>query len=187
MSQLISLAGEFGLHKVGLLILALSIFVDIIPSVKFNPWKWAFAKFGKYINTSISTEISGLRTEMNEKIDELKEEQKAEFQDIRAEQAQQAETLNKLIMDLDYKELSRIYWEVSEFEANLSQGSKYPRGQYLHIMDEAEKYLRMAKNAEDQKNIVIDAEYVYRIRESLEKIQTYYDDAKNKNGAGFLI
>lgn len=187
MTQIVTALESFGYGKIAILLLLASIFIDISPKVKFNPWKAIFNRIGKYINNSIKDEISGFKVDVYEKIDQLGKDQDRQFKEIRKEQNIQKETLNNLIHDQNYNEMSRLRWEVINFESNMFRGNKYPREQYRHIIDEAEKYLRMANTYLENKEIIIDAEDVIKMKESLKKIQRHYDEAKEDIPSSYMI
>ena len=194
MGQIKTILDSVGLNNIALIVLALSIFIDITPSVKFNPWKWLFGRIGKYINKSIQDEIKGFKEDVYEKIDDLKETQQKEFDEVREEQRNQAETLNNLIMDIKYKEISQLRWDIINFETRIKYGDKYPREQYRHIIDEAEKFLRITKHSvsnegsDNVKNrLIVDPEDIVKIREALSYIQTHYEQSKTADSASFLI
>lgn len=192
MSQIKTILDSFGLNNIALIILALSIFIDISPSVKFNPWKAIFGSIGKYINRSIQDEIKGFKTDVYAKIDDLKVTQQKEFDEVREEQRKQAETLNNLIMDMKYKEISQLRWDIINFETRVRYGDKYPREQYRHIIDEAEKFLRITKNStsdesESKNRLIVDPEDIVKIREALGYIEDHYNKSKSVDSASFLI
>lgn len=194
MGQIKTILDNFGLNNIALIILALSIFIDIAPSVKFNPWKWLFGRIGMYINKSIQDELKGFKEDVYKKIDDLKGTQQKEFDEVREEQRKQAETLNNLITDMKYKEISQLRWDIINFETRIKHGDKYPREQYRHIIDEAEKFLRITKHSvssegsDNAKNhLIVDPEDIVKIRESLNYIQTHYEQSKTEDPASFLI
>lgn len=183
MSQLYTVVESLALDLKWVLIaiLLLSIFIDIAPAVKWNPWKALFKKIGTYITNSIKTEMAGFKADVNKKIDELSNEQKTQFEQLRKEQESQAETLNSLIQDLNYKELSRLRWDITDFDTNVARGNKYPREQYRHILDEAKKFNRMV---EDESNpLIVDAEDVISIRETIRRIESHYESHRQDTNA----
>lgn len=188
MEQIKSILEAIGHENIALAILFLSIFIDISPGIKFNPWKWLFGKIGKYINGSIEHEIAGFKKDVYAKIDDLKTTQQKEFDEIREEQRNQADTLKSLITDMKYKEISRIRWDVINFRTRIQHGDKYPREQYRHIVDEAEKFMRMVSGEGDSEDkLMVDPEDIIKIEESIEEIKKHYESHKNSDSASFLI
>lgn len=174
MSQLYTVVSSLNFKWIAIIIMALSIFIDISPSVKWNPWKALFNKIGKYITNSIKTEMAGFKTEVNEKIDALSLEQKTQFEQIKKEQELQGETLHGLIQDFNYKELSRLRWDITDFDTNITRGNKYPREQYRHILDEAEKFIRMVEDKDNK--MAVDANDVFSVKETIHRIESHYEE-----------
>lgn len=185
MAELVQIASKLDLKVVAVVVLALSIFIDLSPKVKFNPWKAIFGRIGRYINNSIETEISGFKKDVYEKIDKLSKDQTEQFDLIRKEQETQANTLQSLVRELNYKEMSRLRWDITDFDTNISRGNKYPREQYRYIIDEANKYIRMA---EDQElDLRISPENVIRVKEAMESIEKHYNEQTTNNPGAFMI
>lgn len=161
MQVISNILSQLGYTQVALIVLALSIFIDVNPKIKFNPIKCIFSFIGKSFNNSIEKEISGFKTEVNAKFEDLQKEQKA-----------QRETLNKLVSDQENREICALRWDVIDFENSIVNGVKHTREQYRHILDSAKKYLRLVETSE---NIEVEQENIQKIKESAEAIRKHYE------------
>lgn len=159
MDALYTFLSKLGMENIGLIILVASIFIDITPTIKWNPIKAIFKYFGKWFNSSIEREISSFKKEVNEKFDKLQQEQTA-----------QRETLDKLILDQENKEVSRLRWEIINFEASIQNQVRHSRQQYCHILDNAMKYQRMIKSGDYGED-----ENLPEVLEAIEAIKTHYE------------
>lgn len=158
-----NILSQLGFTEIALIILGLSIFIDITPKIKFNPIKSVFSFIGKWFNNSIAKEISGFKSEVNAKFEDLQKEQKA-----------QRETLNKIITDQENREISTLRWDIVEFENSIVNGVKHTREQYRHILDSAKKYERLVETTE----IKVEQESVQKIRESADIIRKHYEEGR---------
>ena len=161
MQVISNILSQLGYTQVALIVLALSIFIDVNPKIKFNPLKCVISFIGKAFNNSIEKEISGFKTEVNAKFEDLQKEQKA-----------QRETLNKLVSDQENREICALRWDVIDFENSIANGVKHTREQYRHILDSAKKYLRLVETSE---NIEVEQENIQKIKESAEAIRKHYE------------
>ena len=155
----------------------LGIFVDVTPAIKFNPIRAIISWFGSYLNKSIQTEINGFKDEINVCLDEFKSDVNNRFDAIQKEQNAQRETLNKIIMDNESREFSRLKWEIIEFETSIRNEQKHNREQYRHVLDSAEKFQRMA--ASEECLVSIPQVDIIAVRESSSAIQAHYDNHRN--------
>lgn len=173
METLATILSSLGFEHYALIVLGLSIFIDVNPKIKFNPIKAIFNYLGKWFNNSIQKEISGFKEEVNNKFEEIQKEQKT-----------QRETLNKLIDDQENKEISRLRWEIINFETSiLNAEKKYSRDQYRHIFDDIDKFKRIAKSEE---NKYIQPEDLQRIVESENFIKEHYEKNRANNSLMFF-
>lgn len=157
---------ELGIGRsITLLVLFGSIFIDITPKIKWNPIKSIFGYIGNCFNSSIEKEIELFKQEVNGKFDQLKQEQLA-----------QRETLDKIVVDQENKEISRIRWEIIDFENSLQNGVKYPREQYRHILDEAAKYQRMISSMGEED--INEDEVFSEVLETVERIKKHYEEKR---------
>lgn len=166
MDALVKIFTTLGLTEYAMIALFLGIFIDVNPKIKFNPIKCIISYIGKHFNNSIQKEMSGFKQEVNEKLDELQREQNA-----------QRDTLNKMITDRDNSELSRLRWEVIDFENSIVNGEKHSRDQYRHILDESRKFMRLLETCKE--NIFVNEEDVIKIKECTEVIRSHYE--KNRS------
>lgn len=151
---------NLGLNDIATVIVIVSIFIDISP-IKLNPIKAIFEYFGKWFNNSIQREIAGFKQEVNEKFDQLQKEQLA-----------QRETLDKILLDQDNKEISKIRWDVIDFENSILNGIKHNREEYRHIIDSANKFQRIVSNSD---TITVPEEDIRKIKECAEFIESHYE------------
>lgn len=163
MESISTILSALGFEHYALIIIALSIFIDINPKIKFNPIKAVFKYLGKWFNNSIQKEISGFKDEVNTQLKELKDEQLA-----------QRITLNKIVTDQENKEISRLRWEVINFDNSIINGSKYSREQYRHVIDDGEKYIRLIEKQDEDSNENND-ENLSKIKEALDRIKNHYN------------
>lgn len=168
MDVIYTIVMKMGLTNIGYIILILGIFIDITPKIKWNPIKSIIKYFGKWFNTSVENEIASFKEEVNTKFAELKQEQLA-----------QRETLDKLIFDQENKEVSRLRWEIINFETSLQNNVKHSRQQYCHILDNAMKYQRMILQEEDYE----DGENVPEVLEAIEAIKKHYEEHRGDQTA----
>lgn len=163
MDKIVAILSTWGLGQWSLVVLVISIFVDLSP-IKFNPIKMILSWFGKYLNKSIEMEISGFKNEVNDKLEELQKEQNA-----------QRDTLNKIVKDREAREVSRLKWEVIEFETSIrdENGMKHNREQYRHILDSADKYERIAASADSL--VSIPQVDLLAVRDAAAHIKKHYD------------
>lgn len=146
------------------IILVASIFIDITPKIKWNPIKSIFGYLGNCFNSSIEKEIEEFKQEVNGKFDQLKQEQLA-----------QRETLDRIVVDQENKEISRLRWEIIDFENSLQNGVKYSREHYRHILDDAMKYQRMMSSMKEDNN---EDEVFSEVLETVERIKKHYDEKR---------
>ena len=115
-------------NAIVIIVLLFSIFIEITP-IKINPIKSILNWIGKQLNSSMELKLKEFKEEVNQKFTELKDEQMA-----------QRETLNKIVIDQENKEISRLRWEIIDFDNSIMNRMKHSRSQYRHILDEAAKY-----------------------------------------------
>lgn len=174
MDAIYKVLSEMGLGHWALVVLVLGIFIDVTPAIKFNPIKAVLSWFGNYLNKSIQTEINGFKDEVNSSLDEFKVEVNEKLDDVKKEQEAQRETLNNLVIDTKSREVSRLKWEIIEFETSIRNGQKHNREQYRHVLDSAEKFERMASSKDD--DISIPQVDLLAVKESTATIQAHYDE-----------
>lgn len=168
MKPLIDVLNQLGYTNLGLIILALSVFIDITPAIKLNPIKAIFGYLGKAFNSSMQKEIIDFKRDINEKMDQLQTEQIA-----------QRNTLDKIIADNQSKDISQLRWEVIDFENSLVNGVKHSREQYRHVLDSLEKYINMMGSSEENHH----DEYYRAVCENGEAIREHYEKFKNDPSA----
>lgn len=163
METLAGILSSLGFQEYGIIALALSIFIDINPKIKFNPIKAIIRYLGKWFNSSVQKEIAGFKLEVNQK-----------FKDLQDEQVAQRETLNKLVADMELKEISKLRWEIIDFETSILNKEKHSREQYRHILDSTRKFLRSVENQNDFYNIP--EEDIAKIKEAETYIKNHYEE-----------
>ena len=162
---------NLGLGNIGLIILIISIFIDISP-IKINPIKWIFGYLGKWFNNSIQKAIAGFKEEVNQK-----------FAQIQNEQLAQRETLDKILYEQDNSEISKIRWDIIDFENSILNGIKHHREEYRHMIDSGNKYIRITKNSE---YITVPEEDVLKIKECVEFIESHYEKHRKDQSETFF-
>lgn len=167
MQILSNILSQLGYGQIAIIILFLSIFIDINPKIKFNPIKCVISFIGKWFNNSIEKEISGFKVEVNQKFEELQKEQNA-----------QKETLKKLVIDQENKEMSTLRWDIIDFENSIANGVKHTREQYRHILDSSKKYQRLVETSEDENIEAMEQENLVKILEATEHIREHYEAGK---------
>ena len=173
METLAGILSTLGFQEYALIVLALSIFIDIHPKIKFNPIKALFGYLGKWFNSSVQKEISGFKAEVNQK-----------FKDLQDEQIAQRETLNKIVADMEQKEISKLRWEIIDFETSILNGDKHSREQYRHILDSARKFIRSIQTNKELYNIP--EEDVTKIIEAETYIKNHYEENRSDQSKIFF-
>lgn len=163
METIAGILSSLGFQEYALAVLFLSIFIDINPKIKFNPIKRIFNYLGKWFNSSIQREIAGFKAEVNQKFEDLQQEQKT-----------QRQTLDKLVADMEQKEISKLRWEIIDFETTILNKEKHSREQYRHILDSAKKFLRTIDSNPNLYNIP--EEDIAKIREAQITIENHYEE-----------
>lgn len=163
METIANVIESLGAGGIALIILVVSVFIEITP-IKINPIQKILKLIGKQLNSSMETKLEDFKKEVNEKFTELKEEQLA-----------QRDTLNKIVMDQENKEISRLRWEIIDFDNSILNRMKHSRSQYRHILDDAAKYERMVQQCKSEREI----ELSHRVKESIEHIKEYYEEKRD--------
>lgn len=150
-------------NSIVVIILLFSIFIEITP-IKINPIKSILKLIGKQLNSSMELKLKEFKEEVNQKFTELKDEQMA-----------QRETLNKIVIDQENKEISRLRWEIIDFDNSIMNRMKHSRSQYRHILDDAAKYERMVEQCHSEREIELSS----RVKESITHIKDYYEERRD--------
>lgn len=150
-------------NTIVIIVLLFSIFIEITP-IKINPIKSILNWIGKQLNSSMELKLKEFKEEVNQKFTELKDEQMA-----------QRETLNKIVIDQENKEISRLRWEIIDFDNSIMNRMKHSRSQYRHILDEAAKYERMVQQCHSEREIELSS----RVKESIAHIKDYYEERRD--------
>ena len=170
MQQIITvLSGNYDKAIIAVIII-LSVFIDISPTIKWNPIKSLLGYIGNCFNKGVQREISGFKDEVNTKLEALQQEQNA-----------QRETLDKMIIDTENREMSKLRWEVIEFENSILNGQKHSREQYRHIIDCARKFERVATSSN---TISVLPEDLANVKEACASIEDHYN--KNRHNQSLL-
>lgn len=165
MDALYDLFKALGYDRLAIIIILLGLFVDITPGIKLNPIKAIFKYFGKYFNSSIEKELIELKKEMNSKIDQ-----------IQAEQTEQREALDRIILNDQNKEIQRLRWEIIDFNNGIMNEVRHSREQYRHVLDAFEKYNSIIQEVGSSVD-----EYYRNVQENGKAISDHYDKHKNTN------
>jgi len=160
---------SLGFGDYALIVLFLGIFIDITPGIKFNPVKTIFKYLGKSFNSSIETEISELKDDVNTK-----------FTDLQKEQKRQKQALDKIILDGQDKEIGRLRWEIIDFSNGIQNKVKHSKEQYRHILNSFSRYKIIMEDI----GITSD-EYYHDVIKHGNDIQIHYDNHVNSGEAFF--
>jgi vacuolar-type H+-ATPase subunit E/Vma4 len=163
MDALYDLFTSLGYDRLAIIIVLLGLFVDITPGIKLNPVKAIFKYLGKYFNSSIEKELIELKKEMNSKIDQ-----------IQAEQTEQREALDRIILNDQNKEIQRLRWEIIDFNNGIMNEVRHSREQYRHVLDAFEKYNSIIQEVGSSVD-----EYYRNVQENGKAISDHYDKHKN--------
>ena len=172
MEVIASILQSMGFNQWAMVVFALSIVIDITPKIKFNPIRSLLGYIGKCFNRAIEDEIKSFKSEVDQRFNELKQEQ-----------LEQRATLNKIAQDQENKEFSKLKWDIINFENSILNGIKHSRSEYRHILDCASKYMRMVES--DDNSIVISEEDVQHIKEAIEFIRKHYNDNRQIQSSMF--
>ena len=81
------------------------------------------------------------------------------------------------------RELSRLRWDIVEFESSIRNNQKHSREQYRHVLDTGRKFERLIETSD---NLIVDEEDVRAIRESLVIINEHYEKNRlNQSAVSF--
>ena len=155
---------SLGYTKGAIIILLLGIFIDINPGIKFNPIKAIFRYLGNAFNSTIRTELNELKANMNAKID-----------DIKSEQNEQREALDKIILNDQNKEIQRLRWEIIDFNNGIMNEVRHSREQYRHVLDAFDKYMKIIEEV----GVSVDSEYYRSVKEDGDHIRAHYEEHKD--------
>lgn len=155
---------SLGYTKGAIIILLLGIFIDINPGIKFNPIKAIFRYLGNAFNSTIKTELDELKANMNAKID-----------DIKSEQNEQREALDKIILNDQNKEIQRLRWEIIDFNNGIMNEVRHSREQYRHVLDAFDKYMKIIEEV----GVSVDSEYYRSVKEDGDHIRAHYEEHKD--------
>ena len=169
MDTISKILSNLGYGDYALIALFLGIFIDITPGIKFNPIKAVFRYLGKSFNASIETELSVLKVEVNEKFTELKNEQK-----------RQKDALDKIILDRQDQEITRLRWEIINFDNGLHNKVRHSPDQYRHILNCFSRY----ENIMDEIGIHAD-EYYHDVIKHGNHIKKHFEDNSDSGEAFF--
>lgn len=138
----------------GALAIALSLFIDWHPKVKWNPWKTLLKAIGNLINGELQKELAAFKADTRGDIAELK-------------------GMIGILQDSDdANEMDRIRWEVLDFANGCRNNCKHSKDEFEHIVALNKKYKSLLAKTGDS-NGVFDAEYEY--------IEELYKERLRKN------
>lgn len=129
METISKILSSMGYGDYALLVLFLGIFIDVTPGIKFNPIKAIFKYLGKSFNASMETELALFKEDVNKK-----------FLEVKSEQKRQKDALDKIILDRQDQEITRLRWEILNFDNGLRNKVKHSPDQYRHILNCFSRY-----------------------------------------------
>ena len=156
---------SLGYSKLAIIVLLLGVFIDVTPSIKFNPIRTIFRYIGKALNADVKTEITSMKTDMGNRMDKLQSEQIA-----------QREVLNKVIVENQHTNIETLKWEIIDFSYSIINEVKHPRSQYRHIQKSIAEYENLIKELGSG----IDESYL-QVQEASTRIIKHYDKYKDTN------
>ena len=159
---------DLGLGDWALIIVVASLFVDLVPGIKFNPVRFIVKKLGDAFNHSVDKKLDELESKVNVRIDELE----SQLVQLKSKNETQFATINGLQKKIDVAEVNRLKMEILNFSNRLSQARKFTAEEYRTIMDCYTRYHDIIDLYEDMSNGKIDVEYNY--------IEKHYMDHKDE-------
>ncbi len=168
MEAIYKMLSTLGYTKAAIIILLLGIFIDITPGIKLNPIKALFRYLGKSFNASVENDIKDMKGFMSNQIDK-----------IQSEQVAQREVLNKLIVEKDDSDISRMRWEIINCSDEIVNEGKHSRSQYLHVLSSFEEYNRLMSKTENKNNR--DDYFHLQVQQAGKRIQDHYEKFKDTN------
>lgn len=168
MKPIMDLLNNLGYADWALFVLFLSIFIDVSP-IKINPIKSIFKYLGKSFNSSIEVEISDIKKEMGET-----------FESIKKEQTRQKKALDRIILDNQDKEISRLRWEIIDFDNGIKNKVRHAPDQYRHALHSFEKYNSIMKELGTTSD-----EYYNEVQKHGNSIKSHYEQHSDSGEAFF--
>lgn len=160
---------DMGLGDWALVVVVISLFIDFVPGIKFNPVRFVFKKFGDAFNHSVDKKLDELESKVNVRIDALDSQLSA----LKDENDSQYESIKELQKNVDVAEVNRLKMEILNFSNKLSQQhQKFTAEEYRTIMDCYTRYHIIIDRYEELSNGKIDVEYGY--------IEKHYMDHKDE-------
>lgn len=134
--------------------IALSLFIDWNPKIKWNPWRTLLKAVGKAINGELQKDLAAFKADTRGDIAELKH---------MVEDQQGA---------IDSNEKDRIRWEVLDFANSCRNKRRHSKDEFEHIVALNAKYEKLLEKT-GEKNGVFEAEFNY--------IKELYEERLRKN------
>lgn len=159
MKELQQLLTSLGYADIGIIVLVLGIFIDITPAIKFNPIKAIFRYLGKSFNSSIESEVSEFKKEMTSQVGNLQKEQE-----------RQKKALDRIILDNQDREISRLRWEVIDFDNGIQNQVRHYKDQYRRILNSFDRYNEIMTEVGTSKD-----EYYHDVQKHGQSIKAHYD------------
>lgn len=165
-SIIIKILTDLGLKDYALIFSIVFLFIDLNPHVKWNPIKSIFKFIGTSFNSSIEKEISGFKTEVNTKLESL--------------QSQENKTQEMLDQHLENEKIRKIAedrWLILDFQNDITNGIKFPRDKYRHIIDKGKEYDKMIS---ESNRVEIEEDNLIKVHEAIYEIKEHYDSKRNE-------
>ena len=148
----------------GVLIFLMSIGIEIIPKIKWNPWstlfKWIGSRFNKQIDTKLET-VRGEIKALDKKVDSLQ----LEVGKVQGD-------LTDHIKESEIKSLQDIRRDILNFANSCMTGRKHTMEQFDFVIKQCDEYEAYIQKT-DTKNGVIEA--------AIKEIRRLYEKCRHEN------
>lgn len=159
---------DMGFGDWALVIVIFSLFVDLVPGIKFNPISFIFKKMGDAFNHSVDKKLDELESKVNLRIDSIEEQ----LANLKNDNNIKENSIKELRRVIDIAELDRLKLKILDFSNQISQQQrKFTAEEYRTIMDCYTRYHTIIDCYDDLSNGKIDVEYNY--------IEKHYTDHKD--------
>lgn len=157
---------DVGLGNIALIFVIVSLFVDLIPTIKFHPVRYVINLFGTAFNKSVNSSMDEFKDDMYNKIDSLEERMSvrmdildSNINELKENQVELSTMQNQLSRALDESEIDRLKSSVLSFSNRLSKGEKFSIEEYRAVMDQYMAYHHLIEKYSDMENGKMDVEY----------------------------
>lgn len=157
---------DIGFGNLALAFVVLSLFVDLVPAVKFNPVRYVINLFGNAFNKSMDNKMDEFKDDMYSRIDTLESSMndrmdviEENIKELKDGQEKLSDMQSDLSRALDESEIDRLKSSVLSFSNRLSRGEKFTLEEYRAVMDQYAAYHNLIEKYADLQNGKMDIEY----------------------------